>query len=232
MPGLHIPELLQRLGEAVRRPFRREPEPFGYVALGDSTVEGIGATDKSKSYAHLIYTDLNKHYDKVNYENFGKHGARVHDVVTRQLDAAIKARPKLITLSVGANDILHGTNLRSFRDDMRALLHTLSQTGALLIVTNVPDFSFTRRVPRAIKPAVRMRIKQYNRVIDNAAIAAGATVVDTFQESAVIAKRFPEAVSGDNFHPSDLGYLLWANTMLTIIHERMRNSKRPLLSRL
>lgn len=232
MPKLRVPALLQRLGEAVGRPFQRKPEQFRYVALGDSTVEGIGASDISKSYAHLIYADLSKHYPKVDYKNLGKRGARVHHVVTSQLDKAVEFHPHLVTISIGANDTLHGTNLRSFRDDMRLLLNRLQQTGAVVIITNIPDFSFTRRVPRVAKLPVRVRIRQYNRIIASAAEAANATLIDTFRESAIIARRFPEAVSGDNFHPSDLGYLLWANTMLTIIHDKMRVGKRALFSRL
>jgi lysophospholipase L1-like esterase len=50
-------------------------------------------------------------------------------------------------------------------------------------------------------------------------------LVDTFKESATTALRFPEAVSSDNFHPSDLGYTLWANTMLTVIHEELGRKK-------
>lgn len=227
-----VPNTLQQIAhqfrELVQRPFHRETPPFVYIALGDSTVEGVGASDPSKAYTHLVYTDLSRHVKNVQYQNYGKRGARVHDVVQNQLDKAIAEKPSLITLSIGANDVIRGTNLKDFRRDINHVLQTLAQTQSMVIFTNVPDFSFTRRVPKAVKPAVRMRIKQYNRIMARAADEHNATLVDTFGESYIIAKRFPEAVSDDNFHPSDLGYALWANTMLTVIHDKLRSYRRPL----
>lgn len=200
----------------------REPKPFVYVALGDSTVEGTGASHHSRSYAHLVYVDLARYYDHASYYNFGKQGARIKDVLSKQLEETCAVMPDLVTISVGANDVLHNTNLRAFRRTFEQVLQTLNeQTRALVVVTTIPDFSFTKRIPGAAKPAVRLRIRQYNHVIREVAAAAGATVVDTFRESALIAKRFPEAVSNDNFHPSDFGYIFWANSLLTSIHEKL-----------
>jgi lysophospholipase L1-like esterase len=197
-----------------------------YVALGDSTVEGIGASHPSRSYASLVYSDLSRHYAPVDYRNFGKGGARVSDVVTTQLNSAVEAHPQLITLSIGANDVIKRTSLRLFRADLQRLLQTLREhTSALIVMTNVPDFSFHRRIPGSVKPVVRLRIQQYNSIITRAAQIHDVVLVDTFKESATTALRFPEAVSSDNFHPSDLGYTLWANTMLTVIHEELGHKK-------
>lgn len=220
-------QLYDRIRSRLGRLFRRPRQPFVYVALGDSTVEGIGASHPSKSYASLVYSDLSRHYAPVDYHNFGKGGARVSDVATNQLSKAIEAQPRLITLSIGANDIIKRTSLRLFRTDLQRLLQTLRErTSALIVMTNIPDFSFHNRIPASVKPVVRLRIRQYNNAIRLAAKANGVVLVDTFKESAVTALRFPEAVSGDNFHPSDLGYTLWANTMLTVIHEQLRRRKR------
>lgn len=220
-------QLYNRMRARLGRLFRRPRQPFVYVAIGDSTVEGIGASHPSRSYASLVYSDLSRHYAPVDYRNFGKGGARVSDVATAQLSKAIEAQPRLITLSVGSNDIIKRTSLRLFRTDLYRLLRTLrEQTAALIVMTNVPDFSFHNRIPASVKPVVRMRIRQYNKIIRQAAKANGIVLVDTFKEGAVTALRFPEAVSSDNFHPSDLGYTLWANTMLTVIHEQLRQRKR------
>lgn len=227
MEYMPLRQLYDRMRSRLGQLFRRPPRPFVYVALGDSTVEGIGASHPSKSYASLVYSDLSRHYAPVDYRNFGKGGARVSDVATAQLSKAIEAQPRLITLSIGANDVIKRTSLRLFRADLQRLLHTLrEQTTALIVMTNVPDFSFHNRIPASVKPVVRLRIRQYNKIIRQAAQANNVVLVDTFKVSAVTALRFPEAVSGDNFHPSDLGYTLWADTMLTVIHEQLRRRRR------
>ena len=223
-----IQYLLHRMRAAMRRIFRRRHAAFVYVAMGDSTVEGVGATHASNSYAHLIYLDLERHFKQVAYYNFGKRGARVEHVLANQVERAVQARPQLITISIGANDILHNTGLRTFRNQINALLGTLrEQTAATIIMTNIPDFSFARRLPRPIKPVIHLRIWQYNGIIAKAAEAHDVAVVDTFRESKIIAERFPNALSDDNFHPSDFGYALWANTMLTIIYEHLRERNKP-----
>ena len=205
--------------------FRRRREPLTYVALGDSTVEGVGASDTSRAYTNLIYADLLRQYKHVIYHNFGKRGARVHDVVETQLNRAIETRPTLITLSIGANDALHQTSLKRFRADMHHLLAALhDQTRAVIVMTNVPDFSFAPRIPAPLKPVIRLRIGQYNSIIAAIAREIGITLVDTFKESGLIAQRFPHAVSNDHFHPSDFGYTLWAHTMLTVIDEHMHDT--------
>lgn len=224
---MSLRQVYNRIRSRLGRLFRRPHRPFVYVALGDSTVEGIGASHPSKSYASLVYSDLSRHYAPVDYRNFGKGGARVSDVATAQLGKAIEAQPRLITLSIGANDVIKRTSLRLFRTDLQRLLRALrEQTPALIVMTNVPDFSFHNRIPASVKPVVRLRIRQYNKIIRQAAQTNGVVLVDTFKASAVTALRFPEAVSGDNFHPSDLGYTLWADTMLTVIHEQLRRRGR------
>ncbi len=222
----HVHHVLSVLRHKSHRLFRRRAEPLVYVALGDSTVEGVGASDASRAYTRLIYADLLRQYKNVTYHNFGKRGARVHDVVESQLQRAIATQPTLITLSIGANDALHQTSLKRFRADMRYLLTGLrEQTQATIVMTNVPDFSFAPRIPGPLKPVIRLRIGQYNRVIASIANKLGVTLIDTFKESALVARRFPHAVSKDNFHPSDFGYTLWAHTMLTAIDEHMRATR-------
>lgn len=224
---MSLRQLYDRMRARLGRLFHRPQQPFVYVALGDSTVEGIGASHPSKSYAALVHSDLSRHYAPVEYHNFGKGGARVSDVVATQLSKAVEAQPRLITLSIGANDIIKRTSLRLFRTELQRLLQTLrEQTPALIVMTNIPDFSFNNRIPASVKPVVRLRIKQYNAIIRRAAAANGAVLIDTFKESAATALRFPEAVSSDNFHPSDLGYTLWANVMLTVIHEELKRRRK------
>ncbi len=223
----YIHDLLNRGRALLAGMWRHEAPLFVYAALGDSTAEGVGASHASRSYAALVHADLARYYQRIVYHNFGKAAARAHDVVTAQLERAIAAEPNLVTISIGANDVLGRVPLREFRADIRLLLRRLhEETTAVTVLTNIPDFSFAPRIPYAIKPAVRLRIKQYNAVIAKEAAALDATVVDTFTESAVIAKRFPEAVSQDKFHPSDLGYTLWANTMLTIIHTLLKQRRQ------
>lgn len=206
---------------------RDSNQPFTYVAIGDSTVEGIGASTPTRNYAHTVYSNIKLRFKAAEYYNFGKGGARVKNVLATQLDKTIEANPDLVTISIGANDVVRHTNLKTFRRRLSTLLDKLQQeTHAVIVISNVPNFSILKAIPWALKPVAKFRITRFNKVILEVATTHEVLHIDTYKQSTVFAKQFPEAVFTDNFHPSDFGYALWANTILTTIEDKL-----PLLKR-
>jgi lysophospholipase L1-like esterase len=109
------------------QPAAREPDatmppssesPFRYVALGDSTVEGIGATSSATSYVGQIDSRLRERYGYVELTNLGVGGATSADVIRDQLPRAIELQPQLVTLSVGPNDITQGMSFETYAQNM------------------------------------------------------------------------------------------------------------------
>src|SRR5262249_33590827 len=76
-----------------------------YVALGDSTVEGVGATRAKFNYVRRLHERLSAVYPAARVTNLGVGGATSADVLRRQVERAIELRPHLVTLSIGPNDI-------------------------------------------------------------------------------------------------------------------------------
>src|SRR2546428_9158014 len=64
-----------------------------YVALGDSTVEGVGASRPELNYVSRIHARLRAVYPSARLTNLGVGGATSGDVLARQLDRAIERRP-------------------------------------------------------------------------------------------------------------------------------------------
>lgn len=212
----------QATGRIHRLLARRVSAPFTYVAIGDSTVEGIGASKPTRTYAYTIYTHIKLRFKHAAYFNFGKGGARVGDVLAQQLEPAVTAKPDLVTISIGANDIVRHTKLSAFRARLETLINTLQQeTQAVIIISNVPNFSILKAVPRPLKPVAKFRINRINNIIRDVAAAHDILLIDTYKQSTVFARQFPEAVFTDNFHPSDFGYALWANTIVTAIEHKL-----------
>jgi lysophospholipase L1-like esterase len=77
-----------------------------YVALGDSTVAGVGATRPERTYVHRLAARLRTVYPRVRLVNLGVSGTTAADVVASQLPAALQQAPTLVTLSIGPNDLL------------------------------------------------------------------------------------------------------------------------------
>src|SRR5207244_2891774 len=97
----------RRGGAARSLPAARDAEIL-YVALGDSTVEGVGASRHENNYVSLLHARLRAIYHNARLQNLGVGGATSADVLARQLEPAIASRPDLVTLSVGPNDITEG----------------------------------------------------------------------------------------------------------------------------
>ncbi len=56
---------------------------FLYVALGDSTVEGVGATSPDRNYVALLYERLRAVYPRARVVNLGAGGATAAGVLSR-----------------------------------------------------------------------------------------------------------------------------------------------------
>ena len=117
-----------------------------YVALGDSTVEGVGATSADLNYVSRLQERLRAEYPTARVVNLGAGGATSADVVRRQLDRAIALRPDLVTLSIGPNDITTRVPLAAYERNLDTILGRLRhETTALAVVNLIPDLTVTPR---------------------------------------------------------------------------------------
>lgn len=197
---------------------RFRSQKFTYVAIGDSATEGIGASRPERSYTGVLYTTIKSLQRNTAYYNFGKSGAPAEEILATQLDKAIALQPQLITISVGANDLRIKTRPTIFKKRLYLMIQRIkTETNAQIVINTIPDFSLTPRIPSYLKHVSRIAIKHYNKIISKAAKAENIICVDLFDHGAYFTKHYPEAISADGFHPSDFGYALWANEMLSQI---------------
>ena len=200
--------------------------PFLYVALGDSTVYGVGATSPDRSYVGQIYRRLRSVCPRARLVNLGEGGATAADVRAGQLARALALRPDIVTVSVGPNDITRRRSPQQYEEDIEVILTALSrQTGAIVVVNLIPDITVTPRFRRHERAsALRQRVEVFNAVLDRLARASGAVVVDLFGPSQREVPRQPALISSDNYHPSDQGYARWAELMWGTLAQRLRRS--------
>jgi lysophospholipase L1-like esterase len=187
--------------------------PLLYVALGDSTVAGIGASAPERSYVNRLHQRLRAVYAAAEVVNLGQSGATSRDVLRSQLPAALERRPDLVTLSVGPNDITSGVTASEYQSNLDAILAGLAdQTRALVVVNLLPDLAVTPRfrgTPDEV--TVGARARAFNATIERVARRRGAVVVDLYHPSRREVPRRPELVAADGYHPSDAGYAVWAD---------------------
>ena len=101
-------------------------EPFVYVALGASDATGVGAGSMAEGYVYLIKQELEILMPRVILINRGISGARI-DIVKEEVRRAKEAQSSadLVTIWVGANDLVHGDDPDAFQKSLRFILQTL-----------------------------------------------------------------------------------------------------------
>jgi acyl-CoA thioesterase-1 len=193
----------------------RRDQPIVYAALGDSTVEGQGATRKDASYVSRLHERLRGVYPAARLVNFGIGGATSADVLADQLKRAVAVAPGLVTLSVGPNDITTRVSVATFEARIDEILKTLGrETSAVVVVNLLPDLTVTPRFRGSeVREAVGRQTVLFNEALRRQARAHGARLVDLYTASQKEVPPRPELISEDGYHPSDAGYARWAELM-------------------
>jgi lysophospholipase L1-like esterase len=194
-----------------------------YVALGDSTVEGIGATSPNASYVSRLHARLRAVYPRASVVNLGLGGATSAGVVDGQLERAVLLRPQLVTLSIGPNDITGHVPVQEYERHVDTIFRRLTrETSAVVVANLLPDLVATPRFRgRETSSAVAELTVRFNEALTRLARRYGVEVVDLYQPSRAEIPRRPELVAADGYHPSDLGYARWAELLWAGVERRI-----------
>lgn len=186
--------------------------PVKYVALGDST--GVGVGGSNGGYVIRLFRKLEQRRSESTLKNLCVSGATSDDILSSQIDAGIAAKPNLVTVGIGINDIGHGVSVDRFGLNLQNILSRVKEeTGALILVTNIPDISTSTRIPQFLRAQYQQQIVAFNKKLYEVADANGAVVFDIYTITRDELPKHPEYFSEDGFHPSDQGYELWAEKM-------------------
>lgn len=186
--------------------------PFVYVALGDSTGVGLGA--KNGGYVAHLFARIKGMRPDSRLVNLCESGAETSDVLRRQLQEALDARPSLVTLGIGINDVSHGETVENFEKNYMEIITRLkAETNARIVITNIPDISVAPAMPAYLRSEIQSRVKLFNERIREIAQRHGLPLVDVYTTTHEILGSHRDFFSSDGFHPSDVGYQVWADAM-------------------
>jgi lysophospholipase L1-like esterase len=184
----------------------REPGPL-WVALGDSTAQGLGAPGPQGGYVGQALQQLRrKTGEHWRVLNLSVSGALIRDVLADQLPQ-MPAAPELVTCGIGANDILYSAPGKLFAD-MRSLLGKVPDRTVMLDLPLPAGFWWI--VGHMSVPY----ITRINRVIRE---VAGERDLPVAEVSAHFTAPWTGKFSRDSFHPSQDGYRDWTRALLTAL---------------
>lgn len=183
-----------------------------YVAVGDSTGVGVGATEGG--YPARLLKRIKQEGHAARLVNLCVSGATTEDLLRGQLKPALAARPTLLTIGIGINDVGHQVSAENFARNFEEIVKRLKAgTNASIVVSNLPDISFAPVVPASLREQTRGQINRFNERIAEIVKRYELTLVDAYTETHSVIPTHPEFFSDDGFHPSDAGYEYWAKTM-------------------
>jgi len=105
------------------------------VAFGDSLTAGLGVTPED-SYPARLQAKLRADGYAYRVVNAGSSGDTTAGGL-RRVDWALKSRPDIVIVALGANDALRGQDLASVRANLDAIVARFQKAGARVLVAGM-----------------------------------------------------------------------------------------------
>jgi len=113
----------------------------------------------------------------------------------------------------------------AFAVNLEEIVVQLRKLAVPMAIANIPDLALAPAIaqlgPRSI---YERRIELFNEHVTATAARHGLTLVDLHAWSRGVLPARPELFSSDGFHPSALGYDVWAERMLAPAVALLRES--------
>lgn len=149
-----------------------------YVALGDSSTEGIDDPDGAGGYrgwSQRLAERIAAEAGGLLYANLAVRGLTTAEVRERQLSAALAMRPDLASVFCGTNDVTHrGFDAERVAEDIAHMQRELVAVGATVVSFTLPDLTPLMPLGQLIAP----RIRALNRALASASRSTGSILVD------------------------------------------------------
>lgn len=174
-----------------------------YVALGDSTTEGLEDPDGRGGYrgwADRLAQHLEAAHGPVGYANLAVRGLCAGEVRATQLQPALELRPDVASVVAGVNDFLRPRfDVAAVAKDVRVMVEALRRTGARVITFTMPDMTPVN----PLAALLRHRVLALNERLRQTCVETGALLLDLERSDVT---RDPRLWADDRLHPSSLGH--------------------------
>lgn len=204
---------MQPVTAAWWRERRRVKGEFWYLALGDSTAQGIGASTPGRSYVGQLADRIEGALgEPIRVTNLGVSGATTELCLRDQLPKAEKflaKRPDLVTVAIGSNDIADWDPVAFHRNISR-------------ILDPLPEHTVVGELPCFHLPWNDRKVAEANGMLRAIAEDRGLSVVPIHDATEARGLRgILTEFAQDAFHPNDRGYEVWAETFWPEIRRRL-----------
>ncbi len=204
--------------------FEGKSETINLLAIGESTVAGIGA----KTHKDALTGQFAKHLSRKTGKSIHWHALGESGItIKRTLDELVPKIPEkdfdVIVVALGANDVFSLNSPQNFRRDMSDLIKILREKNpnAEIFLANVPMVRDFIALPNPLKFVLTQLAKLHHFN----AIDLVSTMENVYYFDDV--KRVDKDFFSDGIHPSIIGYDLWSEAMVeSFLQKSSRNDRQ------
>lgn len=181
-----------------------------YVALGDSSTEGLDDPDDSGGYrgwSRRLAQRIAEVQGALWYANFGVRGLTTRQILRQQLEPGLAMRPDLATVFSGTNDLI------ALRFEVNEVAHDMEEIQRALIAGGATVLTFTLPVLTPVMPFARLfvpRIRALNEALRGVCGRTGTILLDF---AAYQVGSDPRIWSADRIHANTIGHIRVADAL-------------------
>lgn len=181
-----------------------------YVAIGDSTSEGLDDPDGQGGYrgwANRLAERLVQQQGSLLYANLAIRGRTTRQIRDEQLAPALAMKPDLSTCVAGTNDVLRRHFApKTFGEDLYVMQKSLVDAGATVLTFTLPDLTPVMPFARVLGT----RVMIMNDAIRDSCARSGAILCDFAAHSVA---SDPRLWSTDRLHANSVGHARIADAL-------------------
>jgi lysophospholipase L1-like esterase len=213
-----VGKLPDAAGETVGQ-FGEQAEILNLLAIGESTVSGVGASSHAEALGGQLAKFLSFETNKsVRWHVLGESGITARETIQRLVPHLPETQMDLVVVALGGNDTFKVSSPNRWRADMTKLIFILKNKypNAKILLANTPRVIDFLALPASLK-FVLWRVSQLHH--ENAKNLE-RTMEDVFYFDE--AKRVGEEFFSDGVHPSARGYAMWAEAMIKFLMKKTK----------
>jgi lysophospholipase L1-like esterase len=188
-------------------------EPLRLLALGESTVAGIGACTHERALTGQLALALKSHTNRtVNWTVVARSGINARNCRVELVPKLRGLRADLVTIVLGVNDTIEFHSGRRWASDIERLIDSVrAEVGdALVLLSGVPPMNCFPALPQPLSFVLGAR----SAALERATVGLAKRLTRVVHVPFTIERdRSADLFCADGFHPSELGYKLWAEQL-------------------
>jgi lysophospholipase L1-like esterase len=188
-------------------------EPLRLIALGESTVAGMGARTHEHALAGQLALALNRETQRpIEWLVVARSGINARQTSAELVPKLAGHRADVVMIALGVNDSIEFHSARRWTADVEKLIDDVRTAvgDALVLLSGVPPLDYFPALPQPLSFVLGARSAALELASIELVRRLTRVVYVPFR---IERERCDELFCADGFHPSELGYSEWAKEL-------------------